>query len=168
MKIAGSVAALRQIAKSWLLMGLGLPTRDEHCAATVKDALLVACRGGQLMSEEALDALAVADWDAEVDVSISEAAVLGGEVAAGQDILGGANAGVPAAVHAEIVAMAVAGYVPVTTPKQRQRNLPTSCAAPEMFADALHFSFVHPNLPAPQGFRWHAGGGKFRLAPSCG
>ena len=167
-KMAGSVTALRQLLKSWLLMGQGLATRDEHCSAPVKDALLAACRGGQLMSEEMLDTLAIVDWDAEVDVTMSEAAVVGGKVAAGPDILGGANAGVPAAVHAEMVTMAESGYLPKTTPKQRQRNLPTSCAAPEMFADALRYSYVHPNLPAPRGFGWRAGGGKFRLSPLGG
>eukprot|EP00974_Lingulodinium_polyedra_P000261 24541-Lingulodinium_polyedra.AAC.1 len=51
-------------------MGAGMATRAEHCSESVRADLFDALRAGSLQSEDALDQMAVADWDAEVPAPI--------------------------------------------------------------------------------------------------
>ena len=92
-------------------------------------------------------------------------------VADSQDPLGGRAAHVPAEVHERMLSLLVAGGVAKTTPAARSRAKLTSGSeygVPQELAEALRYSYIHPNLAPPVGYRWRAQPGGFKLVPSGG
>lgn len=78
---------------------------------------------------------------------------------------------VPQEVHERMEELARRGGIPCSTPEQRRRNGMTAgneYGVPPALRDALRHGYLGPNLPAPIGFYWRAGGGKWSLAPRGG
>jgi hypothetical protein len=85
-------------------------------------------------------------------------------------VLGPRAHGVPEEVHKELEKMALAGFLPITTPEVRQRHgvgagtAGSEYGIPPVFRDAFRHGYIGPNLPAPAGWVWRSlRGGKWKL-----
>ena len=88
-----------------------------------------------------------------------------------QTLLGDACANTPAAVHTNMVEMAMAGQLPISTPEQRLRNRRTkgSCyGVPPGLSQALEHGYISPNMAPPPGLLWRHRGGAWTLCPRGG
>jgi tetratricopeptide (TPR) repeat protein len=86
--------------------------------------------------------------------------------AVGSDLLGGRMEGVPEEVHADMIALASSGDIPVTKPADRAVSItkkPSFYGDP-LFRDALRFGYIHPSSAAPRGMKWKSvRAGAFKL-----
>ena len=87
------------------------------------------------------------------------------------DILGGLSPGVSPELHDRMCQLARDGQLPVTSPSQRSRNVPTKNTAyktPACWTDAFRSGYIHPNLPAPLGWIWRRRDSTMILLPRGG
>eukprot|EP00971_Amphidinium_carterae_P346019 6487267-Amphidinium_carterae.1 len=129
--VAGDNDMCQRMLQAWVVYGSTLPTRDSHMKEAWKLIM-------QLRDDKAVPTLlqlqeeAPQDWD-EVSkskpVKSKKAPKLKGRAAAedaDDQLLGDALPEVPPEVHAEMVSLAQQGFLPITTPAQRRRNLGTA------------------------------------------
>ena len=86
-------------------------------------------------------------------------------------VLGPAEDGVPAGLHAEMEALARAGEIPKTILEQRVRNkgsAGSTYAVEKELAAARQWGYISPNLPPPAGKIWRVRIGQWRLVPRGG
>lgn len=164
--LAGSEENARRVLKAWVLLGHGLPTRQEHMDPSTRQDLLNALNDGTLLPEHDLDVIktSTAEDTALAPLQPQPSGVLEG--ASNENLLGKRTAGVTAAVHKRMLVLAASGGIPITTPAQRKRNKltpGTEYGVPAELREALFQGYLHPNLPPPRGFRWAYQGGKWFL-----
>lgn len=136
---------------------------DAPAPASVPTAPLLVAEGDSPESPPT-SAMPSSDEDGWRPTSAGEAWPL--PVDAPADALGGPAPGVPAGIHAEMLARVEMGVLPLTSVEQRVRSRPTAGTnyrVPQVWGDALKWGYIHPNLPPPQGHLWGLGGGVWLL-----
>ena len=183
--VSGSEQLTLRMLQHWVVIGMLAPSKQAH--SELWDRVQQAVVDGCLPSSEELDRQRPVAWPALDAASVpacSHAEAVPPppkrsrddgfdqpEDRAGGDPLGGPNPGVPPEVHARMLRLLAVGGVPKTTAERRLRYKPTSgtvYGVPGELKEALKYSYIHPDLPAPRGFRWVRLPGGFRLAPLGG
>eukprot|EP00971_Amphidinium_carterae_P070170 1388568-Amphidinium_carterae.1 len=137
--VAGNLQKCRVILKTWALMGESLPDRVAHMNPTLTKTLLDNMSCGFVLSEAELDQMVstgTADVAPAPFPTISKPVV----TESSASLLGTRHKQVPDAVHKQMIKMAIAGAIPVSTLAMRSRNTHspgTRYVVPERWQDAL-------------------------------
>ena len=155
-KMSGGEKQTLQMLKYWAVLGIDAISKVAH-----KDKWATVCaaaKSGVLPAMEELDKQAPVDWVRVV-----------ADAGHAKDDLGGPHKGVPLHVHQRMLDLHAEGAIGLSTPSARLRNKPSSnYRVPLALAEALQYSYLHSNLPAPPGHEWISAGGIFRLMPLGG
>ena len=165
--VTGSEESTRRILKAWVLLGHGLPTREQHMDAGSRQQLLTSLKDGTLLSESELDKISAASEKSAVVAPLQpKPSGDSPPPTNAKTLLGKRDGCVPEDAHNRMLDLAARGAIPITTLSQRQRNRLTSgteYGVPPELKEALTYGYLHPNLAPPQGFRWGYQGGKWML-----
>ena len=165
--VAGTTETCRRMLKAWLLFGHGCPDRASHGSSTWRPLLLELLRSNALPSEAALDEAAAVSAGCVVDAPI----VINDESPTEfkENPLGKKGQDTPDEVHAEMEEAWLAGQLPGSTLKQRQRYICTDCVIIDgLLYRAALYGYISPNLPPPAGLKWSVRNGAWRLVPRGG
>eukprot|EP00959_Pyramimonas_sp_CCMP1952_P077274 1615255-Pyramimonas_sp.AAC.1 len=170
--VSGSSDASLHMLKYWSMLSTEAADKDSHYALWFSH--VVPAREGDVLPalpllEAMMQASVATDHAAPLEAPAAPPAVVDllGEP---DDILGGVvpGSGVPAEVHAAMINLAADGVIPITTQEQRRRNSlskHSEYSTPAFLTPALRWGYIHPNLKAPQGFKWSSkGAGKLVLS----
>ena len=161
--VSGSDELSVRMLKAWIAWGQDTPNKQAHKG--VWSRVLSANKNGQLPSMSQLDA----SLDVPETVPGNPAQPVPkrrqrhGAKAKSKPRPSPSTASPPTPpdVTSRMEALIQSGALPRVSKQQRKRNRltgGTSYGVPPDLREALHWGFVHPNLPAPRGMRWVASG----------